>query len=683
MQLAAPERLAPGLLAATLLLAIPALSWDIASYADLPKRTLIQLGVALSAALGLAVGRGPRLQPALAALALFWGVAGLGVLRSADRFEAVEVWLHWTLCCVALWLAQQGPRGRTPWPALLAAAGAITALGCLLRDGGWLATLPGPSPESGFFGNPNWAGQVLLACLPAQAAAWVLAVPGWAPWAWALALACSLAAIPRLGSSAAYVLLLVQLGALALLLLAASRRRRLLGLLRARVPSTLAALALLVALLASGSGGAGALWRGLSEEVGGVASGIRSADAAPGVASTPGSAGTTRDRIASYRAALHLWRERPLLGHGLMSFGALLPEANRQLGGALPLRLNLEQRHVHNDWLQIALELGALGLLALLGFAALLLGPHLAPLLRRREGPDAASLAAGVGLASLAVNALFSFPAFNAVPPLLAAIFAGMLGRGSQGLAAGRWRWVAVALALIACAGLASWRSAVWRSEWHMARLSGAVEQGDWAAVSQHARAVQSGATGRRDHLAHWAQARLALGDPAGALRTVEELLRTHPHSPAGLALSAAIFQSRGELESALRAYEQAQELAPADYRLYLRVAELESRLGRDAQALERLQSGAARTRDPLPLLLEIGRLGYQSGHTDLAIDALRRAVARAPHHARAHARLGLLLIETGSDSRAGREHLGRAVSLDPGLAESPELRRHLGLDPG
>jgi O-antigen ligase len=65
-------------------------------------------------------------------------------------------------------------------------------------------------------------------------------------------------------------------------------------------------------------------------------------------------------RLGHYRAALSLFKERPLLGFGLMTFGLSYPKVMRPQ--------DKETQYVHNCYLQIMQELGILGIIALVGF---------------------------------------------------------------------------------------------------------------------------------------------------------------------------------------------------------------------------------------------------------------------------------------------------------------------------
>jgi tetratricopeptide (TPR) repeat protein len=214
------------------------------------------------------------------------------------------------------------------------------------------------------------------------------------------------------------------------------------------------------------------------------------------------------------------------------------------------------------------------------------------------DEPAAIARAAVLALVGFAVTALFAYPAFNAVPPLYAAIFAGLLGVGSEAnplRATGRrMRLAAAALVLLAVAPLIAWRAAVWSSEYHHARLLGALESGEWAEVEARAQAMEQAGTGRLDHLPYWAQARLVAGDAKAALRLLERLLRAYPFHPAGTALAGAALDITGERAQALEFLRRAIELAPWDHGLYRQAASLLVAQGRREEAAALLERGLA-----------------------------------------------------------------------------------------
>jgi len=122
-----------------------------------------------------------------------------------------------------------------------------------------------------------------------------------------------------------------------------------------------------------------------------------------------------------------------------------------------------------------------------------------------------------------------------------------------------------------------------------------------------------------------------AQSDQGRASRELAELLGAFPdYQPARL-FAADWHYNLGDFEAALRAYEAAFELGPADPQRYLRASLAASRLGRHAVALRILQTAdrllpAGRMHGVM--LFNMACYHTRLGNADLAMKCLRRAVA-------------------------------------------------------
>jgi hypothetical protein len=307
---------------------------------------------------------------------------------------------------------------------------------------------------------------------------------------------------------------------------------------------------------------------------------------------------TVATRLGMYRVALAILSEKPIFGGGMGHFGAAFPEVNRRLHYPVFVRMHGEFRYVHNDWLQLGTDLGMLGLAAIAIWWAMTLWRTLG--VDRTGQVGVLAIAAATSVLGYGVNALFAFPMYNAVPPFLAAAFAGIVATQTPS----RWcwtlpvaprvarRWGSFGLTVVALLGLAAWRLETWVASHHLARVMGAVKEGAWAIVDEESTQVQATRTGQLDHVVYWAQAKLALGDPEAALELVERLLRRQPHHPQGTALKAVALGKLGESDPADEALRTAVELLPWEARLHLMRASLLQQQGRSEEALAALELG-------------------------------------------------------------------------------------------
>ena len=113
---------------------------------------------------------------------------------------------------------------------------------------------------------------------------------------------------------------------------------------------------------------------------------------------------STLTRLDVWKDALGMWRDAPLLGHGLGSFASIFP---------LYQKLELENQiviHPESSWLQWLVEAGALPVLLAVAAAALFLNGHLRESFTRHRSffLRAGGFAAG---ATLLIHALFDVPA--------------------------------------------------------------------------------------------------------------------------------------------------------------------------------------------------------------------------------------------------------------------------------
>ncbi len=126
--------------------------------------------------------------------------------------------------------------------------------------------------------------------------------------------------------------------------------------------------------------------------------------------------------------------------------------------------------------------------------------------------------------------------------------------------------------------------------------------------------------------------------------------------------------KNEGSLDAAIRTYEKASTIDPANARTLLSLGNALQQIGRTREALTALQrSLQLDPAQPLPHV-NIGMALAASGDTTGALAAYRRAVTLNPRQPLAQYNLGALLLATGNlDSAAAA--LGRAAEADPSLS--------------
>jgi tetratricopeptide (TPR) repeat protein len=353
-------------------------------------------------------------------------------------------------------------------------------------------------------------------------------------------------------------------------------------------------------------------------------------------------------RLAVWRNAATMVRERPWRGWGLGNFKIFYPQFRRAAVAETMTGETRMVRDLHNDWLQTAVETGLVGLALLLAMVATLARTMLAQRRHLRNSHGAWLVAAPVaGMAAFAVVACFSFPLERAIPPLLLAGYAAVLV-GVPASAAGRNRGpgrtctalflmprkatlLAAGLAVAALLVVAGWSAMRVVADFHFARLHQAERRGDHAGVAESSRRVLAWNPFRNEVFSFLARALLNCGEPAAAAEAAEEYLRSEPHS------------LPGRLNLAL-AYGQ---------------------LGRDAEAQAILAEAQKQYPDSASVHNGLGNIALRQERADDALREFFLAVECAPANPRLHFNLGLAALAKGMPEDAERA-FRMAVWLDP-----------------
>jgi|JI10StandDraft_1071094.scaffolds.fasta_scaffold06229_8 tetratricopeptide (TPR) repeat protein/GTPase SAR1 family protein len=160
-------------------------------------------------------------------------------------------------------------------------------------------------------------------------------------------------------------------------------------------------------------------------------------------------------------------------------------------------------------------------------------------------------------------------------------------------------------------------------------------------------------------------------GDPAGAVETLEALLRERPDHAGALALLGEIELVRGKDEHAAAAFARALALRSGDAQALIGRGRALVALGQLAAAVELLGRGVDAAGGDRALLaaayLALGQAWRGLGEPDKAVRDLRKAVAEAPDDALARALLGeVLLADPRTSADEARGHLERAAASEP-----------------
>jgi O-antigen ligase len=533
-----------------------------------PEFHTLTLGMMAVTAVGwwLTHGRRTWQRTTLDGALLLWAAAfGLSLLANGDAARRSAIALWYMGVYIGVWYALADVIGNR----LVRRETLVDALlivGVVILLFGYIQLLPAlqtgsalPRPVS-VFGNPNFLGAFLTVLIPLLAARSLTARSG----------------RPVLGG---YLLL-----ALVLLVLSASRGAWL---------GVMAGAGVMGGLWLANHGlltraGWGAWWNGQTRRVrwAVVCGSVLLLLALVGVGvvlfkslSAPGRSPVFRTEL--YGAALELFVQEPLTGHGLFTFGRELV----RLPGASP---DKPHSHAHSAVLQIAAELGMVGLLALAVSAWAVMKAA-----RRHwqvaQGRERVALAGAVGaVVAFAVHHLTDLPAMMPAIALCGVLALALVAVPPEPLPMqGRWRQVGHPLGMAALWGgllLTGW----WSSGIYKAYVRGLeqAQSGDFSgaalALDPVIAADPALSLYRMEQGFLWGMA--AANGEAGArekaLVAYEAFLQQEPGYALAWANRAALLAQGGDRQAALDSMRQAAQLDPDVWQYALNVARYAAAVG-------------------------------------------------------------------------------------------------------
>lgn len=666
-----------------------------------PQAAFIQAG---ALALLVAVLAGPVRQRRLAALAtpfdaplvavLVW--SGLSLLWSVNRYEGLLSWMHWTACALVFWMVAAALRDESDARRLLGTlfvSGLLVSLLGLAQHAYGLTLLPQAQPPAATFVHKNVAAVFVVMTAPLGPTLLLHRPRSKLLIQYVAATAVMVSFVVVTFTRSAWLALATQ-AALFTVLLARDRELRVRWPAPRRVMAVALAGAIVVATTMTyavlGREGMAVAWDRVAEVW--RAFGVEKGSLDPeteGVRYT-----SVQHRRAIWLNTLAMARDAPVVGVGLGNHKVVYPA---YAWSAAPDRIFGERSQLdfaHNDYLQTLAELGLVGV-GLLAWLAVALWRTLRRLWLREAAADrrALVLGAGLGVAGLLVDAAFSFPLQQALPPLVLMAYLGVLAAllthfGWDARAwrlfdasAGRRRMVPLLAAsgVVALLVLTAWLHVRWlAADRHARRMVEAERRGDWRTALFEAEAAHRLDPGRREPLLVLGESHLAAGRAGQALPPLRELLETRPHdftarANLGLALSA-----RGDLAAAEEAFRRVLRIQPRDARARFELGALLEQQGQREAALEEYRLAARYEPRNATYQHRWGVAALQAGLHEEAVHALRRATEEDPARAASHKALGVVLFEVLGRREEGRPHLRRALELDPTDGDAPRIRQLL-----
>ncbi|RPI26554.1 MAG: hypothetical protein EHM61_11440 [Acidobacteria bacterium] len=392
-------------------------------------------------------------------------------------------------------------------------------------------------------------------------------------------------------------------------------------------------------------------------------------------------------RTAVWRNAFEMVKDRPVFGFGFGNFKVFYPQYSHAAVWDSKMSSSEHWERPHNEYLQILVETGVIGLMLFGGVVFVFLRISWSALRPGFRSETAQlSIACIAGLIGTAVNMSFSFPLRTAVAPLMIAVFLGVVARhhasGKPPATELTLPLRARALALIIFAvllltGRFGLHSLV--ADAHMARVVRAQAQRQWPLViSEGQKTLEYFPDWQEPHQT-MCRAYLEMNDPAAAIREAEQVLRVRPYYVNALYNRGTAHLLLGENETALTYLKQAITLIPAYSQAHHALVRmyLQQKKFREAEQEARL---AVKYEPENPqhhyglALAAVGLRRYQAG-----IDSLDEALRLDNNNANFHYQRAVALVSLGrfEEAEAGFE---KAEQLQPRWSQAQLMRKRVGM---
>jgi tetratricopeptide (TPR) repeat protein len=168
------------------------------------------------------------------------------------------------------------------------------------------------------------------------------------------------------------------------------------------------------------------------------------------------------------------------------------------------------------------------------------------------------------------------------------------------------------------------------------------------------------------------ADARLAAGDPAGAIEALSGAIALRPSAMLAWLQRGEIYRQRGDLAAAVRDLRRAVELSPTTTPAIERLGDTLFALERYARAAEQFEAYLALDDRNAGVYYKLALARFHDGDASRAEAATRRALAIDGNLPEAQYLLGLCCLQQGR-SREAMDTMARAVELAPALVPARE----------
>ena len=691
-----------------LLLAPLAVHNDLYDYSRLPKTAVIQIGAAAVLFAWLLANRSTRFVldfskyryflPPL--LVLLWSL--LSFIWAINRYSSFTLFAHWVACGVFCFVAfhelSTERRIVAVFYTLCVASALVSAIGLLQHYFGidWIAQRAAPAST---FGNKNMAAQFVGLCIPAAIAVFILARNKAAVWFSATSLSLMVIYLFHTHTKAVWLSVAGQI--LVFLTLAIANKVLKKPAVKAhKIPAAAAAtVAIFVLINLTGSGWSWEVKSAL-EKLQSVSAAVTQKPPATAQGNGEGTQPIENDyrrdsagaRLIIWRNSLKLIKMHPFAGIGLNNFGAHY--ARTAIGSKKDsmLEFNHGPRNAHNDYLQIAAELGlpAVILFAWFGISVWIC----ANIIFRSKANRTTKIFAIACLAAfvdLAINSSASFPLYRALPPLITAVYLAVYFRiyvdsvnNAAAADAAEHRTVSIgrlatAMTVMSFVLLAAWTTvqARWIAADRFSKLrAAAMSARNWNATVHWSKQVVQTNPHRPDVRHALGRAYFELKDYSSAKSFLLDYRRTYPHDTHNLFFLGKTYEMLGDYASAEKEILHVLSILPNHAASHDALGKIYGRQGRHEQAMREFRLATQLAPNTAEFFINRGAEAYKGRIYEDAVRLFEKAVELEPQSATARKNLGITLIRHMGRTAEGVQHLREALELDPKMDGSETIRQ-------
>jgi len=392
---------------------------------------------------------------------------------------------------------------------------------------------------------------------------------------------------------------------------------------------------------------------------------------------------STAFRIAIWKNTIEMIKDRPLLGFGLGNHKIFYPIFHQSAEVDRIFSEETQAVRVHNDFLQAVAELGGIGLLLIIwmGISGYRIAVKAIDLSHSRES-RLLSIGIVAGITGILVNACFSFPFQQAVPPLVLMVYLGILvsfvtSKKHQWVLPVK-KWIAGGITVASIAFLfvlIRYQYLETESNQHLFNATRLEQSCNWEKVIDEAQKAYVCNPHQIKPLSHVGLALIRLGNFKDGIDALSRVISAYPYDMNALGNIGVAYAQVGDFKKAENTFTRILKIVPDSPKAHNNLGNLYLQMNQPDRAFEEFKK--AREFDPENCLyhFNFGTVAMQTGRYPDAVQAFSKAVLLRPDWAMAHKNLGILYYQHLDNLKKGIAHFKKALALNPSIPDADQIR--------